>query len=217
MASSTYLAESPTHLTENSSDDEYQYVPVETFLDKVMKATIDENIIGKLLLFRAPHYTYLLVIMFLEYLKTLTFEVVDAGTTKLLYRPSSISVFFSALIRRIIRRAGVSMPTIILAIVYLKRASHDILIGDHAKFVAERVFLGALLLSAKVRVPRLLLKEFVMDHTLSIPQKLPSPTNIGSALLRSSASKTLTTSSSNFYSFSTGIYRTLNLIYSMLH
>ncbi|KAJ3935841.1 MAG: hypothetical protein NXY57DRAFT_957778 [Lentinula lateritia] len=149
MASSTYLAESPTHLTENSSDDEYQYVPVETFLDKVMKATIDENIIGKLLLFRAPHYTYLLVIMFLEYLKTLTFEVVDAGTTKLLYRPSSISVFFSALIRRIIRRAGVSMPTIILAIVYLKRASHDILIGDHAKFVAERVFLGALLLSAK--------------------------------------------------------------------
>ncbi|KAJ3905122.1 hypothetical protein F5879DRAFT_787856, partial [Lentinula edodes] len=56
---------------------------------------------------------------------------------------------FSSLIKRIIRRAGVSMPTIVLAIVYLKRASHDILIGDHAKFVAERVFLGALVLSAK--------------------------------------------------------------------
>ncbi|KAJ3915285.1 hypothetical protein F5877DRAFT_81971 [Lentinula edodes] len=41
------------------------------------------------------------------------------------------------------------MSTIILAIIYLKRASHDIVIGDHAKFVAERVFLGALILSAK--------------------------------------------------------------------
>ncbi|KAJ3885337.1 hypothetical protein GG344DRAFT_70632 [Lentinula edodes] len=149
MASFNHLAESPSRLSQNSSNDEYQWVGVDTFLDKVLNAPIDEHIIGKLLLFKAPRYTYLLVIMFLEYLTTLTFEVVDAGTTKLLYRPTSIGVFFSSLVRRIIRRAGVSMPTIILAIVYLKRASHDILIGDHAKFVAERVFLGALLLSAK--------------------------------------------------------------------
>ncbi|KAH7873871.1 uncharacterized protein C8R40DRAFT_1172222 [Lentinula edodes] len=149
MATSTYLTESPTHSTENSPDGKYEYVPVDTFLDKVLNATIDEHIIGKWLLFEAPRYTCLLVIMFLEYLKSLTFEVVDAGMTKLLYRPSSIGIFFSSLIKRIIRRAGVSMSTIILAIIYLKRASHDIVIGDHAKFVAERVFLGALILSAK--------------------------------------------------------------------
>ncbi|KAJ3905138.1 hypothetical protein F5879DRAFT_988603 [Lentinula edodes] len=52
----------------------------------------------------------------IEYLKTLTFRVIDAASTRLLTRSLSVEIFFKSFISRVIGRGKISMATTMLAI-----------------------------------------------------------------------------------------------------
>ncbi|KAJ3854699.1 hypothetical protein EV368DRAFT_80351 [Lentinula lateritia] len=85
----------------------------------------------------------------IEYLKTLTFGVIDAAATRLLARSLSVDIFFKSFIRRVIERGKISMAITILAITYLQRAQSYICVGYKASCIAERILLGAFIISTK--------------------------------------------------------------------
>ncbi|KAJ4487098.1 hypothetical protein C8J55DRAFT_487268 [Lentinula edodes] len=88
----------------------------------------------------------------IDYLKTLTFGVVDAAATRLLARSLSVDIFFKSFIGRVIERGKISMSTTILAITYLQRAQSYIRVGYKAGCIAERMLLGAFMISTKFSV-----------------------------------------------------------------
>ncbi|KAH7877659.1 uncharacterized protein C8R40DRAFT_1067830 [Lentinula edodes] len=88
----------------------------------------------------------------IEYLKTLTFGVVDAAATRLLARSLSVDIFFKSFIGRVIERGKISMSMTILAITYLQRAQSYIRVGYKVGCIAERILLGAFMISTKFSV-----------------------------------------------------------------
>ncbi|KAJ3921038.1 hypothetical protein F5877DRAFT_65228 [Lentinula edodes] len=76
-------------------------------------------------------------------------QVIDAATTRLLARSLSVEIFFKSFISRVIGRGKISMATTMLAITYLQRAQSYICIGYKAGCIAERILLGAFMISTK--------------------------------------------------------------------